>query len=96
MPEHVAKRRGAHRCSCRLSGACLIERGPIACVPVCGNARRGVQREHRRIGKRTERARLRRPVEIPERLSERVEMMLRPVVIAVHGRERRLLRLALV
>src|ERR671920_345709 len=96
MPEHVAKRRGAHRCSCPLAGACLIERGSIACVLAWGDTRRGVQRKDRRVGKLTERPRLRRPVEVPERLSEGVEMMLRPVVIAVHGRERRRLRLALV
>ena len=96
MPEHVTQRRGAQRCSRQLALACLIECRAIARVPVGCDTGRRVQREDRRIGKPTKGARLRRPVEVSERLSERVEMMFRPVVIAVHRRERRLTRLALV
>ena len=95
MPEHVAERRGAQRCGRQLALARLIERRTTGCVPICCDARRRVQREDRRSGKPTEGARLRRPVEVSERSSERVEMMLRAVVIAVHRRERRLSRLAL-
>ena len=49
--------------------------------------RSGVQLEHGRAVKRAERTRLRRPVEVPERLGEAVEMVFGSVVIAIDALE---------
>ena len=95
MPEHVAERRGAQRCRRRLELARLIEPRATGRVSIGCDTRRRVEREDGRTDKPTKRSRLRRPVEVSKRSCERVEMMFRPVVIAVHGRERRLARLGL-
>jgi hypothetical protein len=56
-------------------------------VPAVRDAWRRVEREDLRIGKPAKRARLRGPVEIAERPGEALEMMFRPVVIAIDCRE---------
>src|SRR4029079_17430892 len=96
MPEHVAECRASQRCGRQLELARLIERRATGRVSIGCDTRRRVQREDRRVAKPAKRSRLRRPVEVSKRSCERVEMMFRPIVIAVHGGERRLTRLELV
>ena len=95
MPEHVAEGCGTQGFGGDLELARLIERRATGYVPVGCDAGRRVQGEDRGIGKPTKGSRLRRPVEVSERSGEPLVMMFRPVVIAVHHRERRLARLKL-
>ena len=81
MPEHVADSSGTQLFRRHLEPARLIEAragGDIAGL---------MEREDRRIRKPAKRARLRCPVEMAERSGEPLEMMFRPVVVAIHCRE---------
>ena len=77
-----------HRTGCDLELAGSIEACATGEISVGCDAGRGIQLEDWRVVETTKRVWLRCPVEVSERAGEPVEMMLRPVVIAIHRCER--------
>src|SRR5579871_3761928 len=93
MAEHVADGGGAYRFRCHLKLARLIESRAARGVLIGVHARRRVEGETRAYRKLAKGPRLRSPVQISERSGEPLELMLRPVVIAVHHCERSFVQL---
>ncbi len=89
MTQHVADRCDGQRFGSEPEPAGVFERDRPRRVSVrAGGAGRWVQRHSGTAFVRAERFRLRRPVQIAERPRERVEVMLRSVMVATHDLDR--------